>query len=779
MKKLALLLLIQNIIACNPFFAFRPTKLPSQYVVDQTHKGREVEIAIDSYGIPFIKARSYEEAMYGLGFMHARDRLFQLDLIRHLAMGKTTELFGKKTLKLDRKMRLLTYKLDEQLEKLSKSEHHLLDTYVQGVNDGAKKRGRSAEHFLLGLEFKAFSKKDALAIARLQAWQLGSDLFSELTSLRVARSNLETEAKKSLIAGVDDQGSFIIQDDVDKKIPINLSLPSYIDDQNHKYLHKQISDINPIGSGASNAWAIDKKFTKEGHAILMNDPHLTHAWPSNFYLATIIVADNFVTGASFVGLPGILVGATKNISWGVTASYINTQDAVLIDKSSLALWPQEFCIKGAQCVKERHYVSKYGPVLDSRFDRWVAKDDHVAVQWTGFSIHKHKNLATGFIKLAQASSVKEGVAVIKDMTLPGVNIVLADKDGHVGYAYAGVIPKRDSKQNPYLPLDGKANNSLWTKFLQDTPWVVDPKEGFIVTANQNIFNKNSNKSYGTVGAQPYRALRIRERILSFKDKISFDDQVAIQMDMESREARDLALGLGTVCRDHFSSKSSNKKKFAQLIHDFDGRFSTDSLGALPYDILVKRVIRDVLAEVVYKKPRPFFYIGQTAYGVKKLLASALKGNYNPLFKNIDQLKERISSSCEEAYKDIIAQAGSRVFKWRWGRHHYLKRKSPLARALLVGKFFQDKKREVAGSASSPLAEAGYPVYHGANLRFRVIMGKKTQAYAVLDSGNSGTVGSPNAFDQVNLWHKGEAIKLNTHWPKDEDETIKSRFKIIF
>ncbi|HXW52949.1 MAG TPA: penicillin acylase family protein, partial [Myxococcota bacterium] len=122
--------------ACNPFLLFKPPSLRS--LKAHGKPDGNIEVAVDNYGLPFIKAKNIPELMYGLGFMHAKDRLFQIDFLRHIALGRISELFGERALNHDRKLRILTYRLDEQLLRLSKEENELLDSYIRGVNDGAK-----------------------------------------------------------------------------------------------------------------------------------------------------------------------------------------------------------------------------------------------------------------------------------------------------------------------------------------------------------------------------------------------------------------------------------------------------------------------------------------------------------------------------------------------------------------------------------------------------------------------------------------------------------------
>lgn len=760
------------LIGCHPFFMFKPASLKS---VEKDLP--PVEVAIDNFGIPFIKAKTIDEAIYGLGFMHARDRLFQIDLIRHAALGKTSELLGEKGLGYDRKLRLLSYKLDEQLLYLSDEENHLIDVYLKGVNEGAKKRGLTAEHFLLGTTFKDLSKRDVVAIARLQSWQLGADLFAEITRLKIARSKISDAKKIAFISPVDDLGMAIIAQKESDKSP--WIWPSYLSAQDFR--SSTAKEPSPLfGDGASNAWAVKSTLMDDGFATLMNDPHLAHNWPSNFYLATIEGDDLFVTGASFVGLPGIVIGSSRNVSWGVTASALNTQDAVLLKKGkkghtyevagktySLEKWPQTFCVKD-KCKEELYYTSIYGPVIDHEADPWVDLGDIFAIQWTGFRVEMHSTLSSGFLKLALTKNVKDAVSVVKTMTLPGVNLVLADTKGDIAYAYAGLVPKRDHSQNPYLPLDGSRTTTLWSSFL-DKPTLIDPKNNYIITANQNIFTSfSAHGQYGQQGAPAFRAKRIDKRIkdMLLEGPLNLEKLSSVQLDETSSEAEELAPIIGKICLELVTD--SKQKAFIQEVMNFNGSYTTKSTGALPYEYLMDEIVKAELEPILGADALgPGQYLRQPNYVVKRSFAK--NG-----FLASEELKPRFKKACEHAFMRLVDKAGTKVWNWRWGRHHYLARQSILAQAPLVGSFFKDKKREVAGTLSAPMAEVGLPVKYGANLRLKVKMTSPPKVYAVLDSGNSGTVGDKHAYDQAKIWHEGGFIELPTSF---EQTASWNKFKL--
>lgn len=529
----------------------------------------------------------------------------------------------------------------------------------------------------------------------------------------------------------------------------------------------------------------------------MNDPHLRHNWPSNFYLATLSTDDFQASGASFVGLPAILIGASKKLAWGVTASYLNTQDSVLLKrdpteresywvdgkKYSLEKWPQKFCVdKKGTCRDEEHFVSIFGPVMDSRHEPWIDKNDYLAIMWTGFLTDQHRKITTSFIELAQAENVASAEKIIGTMTFPGVNMVLADSQANIGYAYAGLVPKRDKAQHAFLPLDGAKISSKWSTFL-DKPYVTNPDAGFIITANQNIYSHGSgdSKTQGMQGAPPFRALEIKKRLTSYLEDqpLRFNDVASIQLDSTSVEAKELAPSLGRICQESFKNANNARQQFAKLLSEFDGNFSADSLAALPYEITVTDIVEDRLKPAVGENlAMRFSYVGQINYAVKLALLKELSGKKSALFKELkfESIQDYLKTRCEPAFLRLTKMAGSSPWQWRWGRHHYLQRQSPLAQAPVVGGFFRDRKREVGGTSSSPLAETGTPVIYGANMRFQARMSNPPELKFSLDSGNSGVVGAKNSLDQADLWHKGEVFKLVTDWVQAEEQAL-SRFRL--
>lgn len=784
MKPLLISTAIYLIAACHPLAMFRPKAIKN--ASDPT-----LQITVDKHGSAYIKSPDLHTVIYGLGFMHARDRLFQLDMTRHASLGRLSELFGKRVLSQDRLLRVLSYKLHEQMALLAPEELKILESYVRGVNDGARQRGRSAEHFFLGIEFEALTPEHVVAMARLQAWVLGGDLMGELGRLRLARSGLSPEVLEALLAPQNDRGSAII-----KSLPLEsfasskVTLPAYLKNgvtlmSQEPEDHKNI--LYKPGEGASNAWAVAGRLSASKASILMNDPHLRHMWPSNFYTVTLESQNLKVSGATCVGLPSVVIGATDKIAWGVTAAYTNTQDAVLLKNDQedplgywvgtkllkLQKWPQKFCLNKKNikdsCLEEIFYTSIYGPVINHSFDNSLDKADKLALQWTAFLINEHQHVASGFFDLARALNVKEAVRITKNMTFPGVNLVFADTAQKIGYAYAGLVPMRDVNQAAFLPLDGALDSSLWTEVLpvHKKPELVDPAVGYIITANQSIFEAHATPElrYGQQGAPPYRALQIMRRfeeLLAKSPKLDFENLALIQLESMSVEAQELSQKLGKVCTKEFEKADRSRVEFAKHLSLFDGRFTTDSTGALPFVMMSQ--------ELVERKIGATAHHPQLSFVVSDHMRKAFNHESSGLFK-LDDFSLWVSKACEPAYQRLRKKAGSMAWQWRWGRHHYLKRQSPFGDAPLIGGFFRDKRREVAGHSSSPMAESGLPVTNGANMRFQVLLTSPPKIKFIIDSGNSGVAGHHNAFDQASMWHEGKTLTLATSFEEAQKTAV--------
>ena len=731
-------------------------------------KEDSVEIAIDKYGIPYINAKDMNDGLYALGYMHGKDRIFQLDFLRHLALGRLAELIGDKGLYFDKKTRLLNYLISEQEQSLLQTDKNYIKNYVDGINQALKENPKSIEHCFLKIDCKPFSITDIIAISRFYVWILGNDLHSELARFHIAHMNITDELKNELLAPISSDNSQIFMNEKNFNHAHNFSY-DFITDK------PILSSINALELpvAASNAWAVNGNIMENNNAVLMNDPHLKHEFPSNFYMASIQVNEQIYAGASLVGLPAIVIGMGNNISFGVTAALTNTQDAIIlkhnkekntykVDKQEYKLesWSEIFCSKDKKtCETKTYYKSIFGPIIDNEFYSLVPKNMVIALRWSGFLYEHHKEIITPFINLAQSKNVAQAIDVINKMTFTGVNFLLADTQKNIGYAFAGLLLQKSSHQNPFLPLDGSVKHNINPIIISgnNKKSIINPSNNFLITANQNLFAKlNKDNSYGLLGAESYRAQRIKQKILQQKQlgNLNINNLQSIQVDSTSLEAKELAPLLGEACLKYMDY-SVESNEFSQLLKNFDGDFNPNSHAALPYQFLISEIINERVISIFNNNTfNGVFHINNL---IKKSLVKTLTGYSTAMFASVIDWPNYMKNRCNKALEKLVQKTGKNSWRYRYGRHHYMQRKSLISAVPIIGKFFKDMKREVGGYHSAPMAQGGLPVNYGANLRMYSEMSIPPKLNMVIDSGNNGDFHHVNSKDQAVLWHDNKFI----------------------
>ncbi|MDX2010742.1 MAG: penicillin acylase family protein [Myxococcaceae bacterium] len=742
-----------------------------------------VEVLVDARGVPHVFGAQEADLAFGLGFMHGRERTFQVQVMKHAARGRLTELFGADALPLDQRLRLLSWRLDAGFAALSARDRATLEAYAAGINAGAANAGTTAEQALLGLSFGTFTAEDSFAIMRLQAWSLSADVRDELARHHLLAGLPQDDPRRALLDAPLTTGGVPIV--VDPQAPRAETLephqpraetarpPAFLDDLPEAAAalaqHLGLDQL-----GASNSWVVHGSKTAAGVPVLCNDPHLSHELPSVFYLAHLEAPDFTVAGVTFAGIPAVLIGHTRHLAWGMTVSYADAQDLVRLtlakDSTEVALidgervplerLEQRFRLgrsPDAEMHTETWYGSRFGPVMPPS---WVKTNDRLALVWPAFDVGGvNAAPVSGFWDLARATNVDEATAAISRFQVSGQNVVLGFTDGTIAYRLAAYAPLRRAGETGRLPRAGATSQALPERLLaqDEKPALTNPPTGFIVAANQRVIGDEDwrVRAVGTSGVPPHRARRIHERLeaLMSEGKPTADALLAVQQDITSTEARDLAPALAAACPTASTRHDAERvKAFCAALSSFDGVFSTDSLGALPYvatlTALRARVVQAMGvtdAAAVKTLARSFPVGGAVERALTADPASALFGG---------DLRTMLALAVDDALDDVVARTGKSPASWRWGAVHTLEFKGPLARVPLVGGFFASAKSEQPGHGNTVRAESGLPVDHGAAMRMVVELSNPPRARFTLDTGQSGAPKEPHAFDQFDAWNRG-------------------------
>jgi penicillin amidase len=799
-----------TLAGCHPLAIFHPKKMPdgaplSVAVDGGTHLSDRVRVLLDDQGVPHIHGNSDSDIAYGLGFMHARDRLFQLDLLRHAANGRLSELFGEDLLEVDHRLRLLTWDIERQWEGLSDKDKAIVEAYAAGINAGADHVGRAAQMVILGIDFEPYTALDSLASVRLQAWDLAGDFEDELWRDKVKHA-LGDDAKGALLtAMVPSKGVPIVSVDEDASAtnrsfePEGQAIPAAGAMEKAALLptDKVVSDVrlahaasssqkpvNPLSReirdwvehghfGASNSWVVSGQHTQSGHPILCNDPHLAHRAPGVFYLAHLEHPDFSVAGATFPGVPAVLIGTTRHLAWGMTTSYGDGQDLVriqidpkdenryIVDGKSLPFATHEETFQvgkgtgdAVQVKKETWRSTIFGPILPEAWAKRGAEGSTYALMWTGYVAGgKNANIVTAFYDLARAKNPVQATAAVDKMQVAGQNVSLAFTNGNIAYRLGTYLPVRASGESTHFPRDGSSIQAGWRGFVPSAnkPQLTNPKRGYFVTANQRVVDDDHRlvAQAGSNGATPHRAMRIHDRVKEAigVGKVTADDLLNIQQDILSAEARAISQVLAAHCE--------KGTPLCDALANWDFRYEKGSQSPLAFTRLYKHLRIQVLLPLLGEEMAPDIAKKNAVNMVFETeLAKIQDGQSSALIGDADALRGLLKKANQAAEAELKEEVGEDPDQWIWGAVHTLTFKGPLAAAPGLGMLFQTNTRPEDGHRRTVRAEGGEPITHGAAFRMVTELGPTPHVRMVTDFGNSGHPGHRHWGDQTADWSAG-------------------------
>src|SRR3989440_6677932 len=516
------------------------------------HEG--VEVLTDRYGVPHIYAQNEEDLYFAQGYIHAQERLWQMELNRRTASGRLSEIFGKISIETDRFSRRLGMHRAAAAEvpRLSENSKRILDAYAHGVNAYIEhnKNKMPIEFSLLRFKPTPWQIMDSILWAKMMGWNLCGNWETEIIRARIV-AMLGAKRAAKLEAGYDPKHPLIIPPGVEYR-GVNLGMLEQ---------YEQLKQLSGFGiMGASNNWVVDGTMTTTGAPILCNDPHLGQAAPSIWYECHLVAGDTNVIGASFPGTPGVIIGHNRHIAWGITNAVSDVQD-LYIEKFNpqnphqyeyQGKWEEaqvileEIKVRGAKTpLIEEVRITHHGPILTSVSlsgkDNQPGKNGNnhasaelpLALRWPGL---EQCHIISAVQKMNQATNWEEFRDALRDWDVPPQNLIYGDKEGNIGYVMAGAIPIRAQGQ-ALLPSPGWTGEYEWTGFIpfDELPQTYNPQQHFIVTANNRVVDDDYPYYITNEWLNGYRAQRIRD-LLTSKGKLAPTDMALIQGDQYSLPA---------------------------------------------------------------------------------------------------------------------------------------------------------------------------------------------------------------------------------------------------
>jgi penicillin G amidase len=765
-RVLRVLLVVLLVGVGSPLLWLRSSLPQSQGRLELAGLDAAVRISRDAHGIPTIVAQSDHDAAFALGFVHAQDRLFQMDLMRHIGAGRLSEWFGARTLPFDRFMRTLgLYRAAErQLTLLTPELRAVLDAYADGVNAYlAQRRGAlPAEYYLLRTRPEPWKPADTLVWGKLIALQLAGNFRQELLHARLAE-RLTPAQLQVLYPPYPTDG------------PVTVSAAAGL--LRGMPLGAIEAALPPIVGPhfASNNWVVDGKHSVSGKPLLANDPHLDLAAPSIWYLVRIETPQHRLAGVTSPGEPFIVIGHNERIAWGFTNTESDVEDLFIerVDPAdpSRYLTPsgsapfitrqERILVRGGEPVTFTVRATRHGPVisdLGGNYAKVAAGGTVLALEAT--FLEGDDRSPQALWAMSRADDWSAFCKALRDFVAPEQNMVYADVDGNIGFLAPGRVPIR-AEGDGWMPAPGWTGEYDWTGYIpfDKLPLAFNPPGGRFVSANNKIVPTSYPYFLGRGWDLPNRVLRINA-LLDATPRQSPAASAAIQADDLSLMAKDL-LPLMLAIKPMSDEGAAALKR----LQSWDGRMDRDEVAPLIFAAWLRDFNRALFADRLGDAFDDYW--GMHPDVVRLILAQHTEWCVDPATPGIKNCADQLGASLERALAGLRRRYGSDMRAWRWGRAH---------RAEFTNAFWRNVAVLRSFFATTIAANGGYDTIDrgatvladpdpfadrlGPTLRMIVDLGDIKDARFMIAPGESGNVLSPHYRDLMRLWRDHDYLTLD-------------------
>jgi penicillin G amidase len=789
----------------------------------------KVTVLRDDRGVPQIYADNAQDLFRAQGFVAAQDRFFEMDLRRHITAGRLSELVGQDGVETDKVIRTMGWRrvAETELPTLASSTRQYLQAYADGVNAYITQAGSpdkmGLEYSVLGQKFPGYrvepwSSADSLAWLKAMAWDLRGDYDNELTRARLSGSITPTRLAQIFPPYPINAHHPILSDKAwspgaaSSTSSAASAVPARTADVNDKgarALYGEVAnalDQLPVmvgrGDGiGSNSWVVGPQRSSTGKPLLANDPHLGVGIPGIWYQTglhcrSVSAACPFdVTGFSFAGLPGIVIGHNQSIAWGFTNLGPDVSDFYLEQvrgesyrrgNSYLPLKERTETIKvaGGRDVTTTVRETIHGPLLSdvitavaqagkSALVEGKAEPAAYAVSlaWTGLLAG---HTADALFQINTAQNFAQFREAARDFAVPAQNLLYADTQGHIGYQAPGQVPIRatSTKGAPpgYWPAPGWDPAYDWTGFVpfEQMPTAYDPPEGYIVAANQEV-SASQTPFLTTEWDYGYRSERIR-KLITATPKVTPERMSQIQGDTRNEFAPELVKALLAVKLDNdpFTKEAQN------LLRKWDytqpsGR-SPSAAAAAFYNAVWSNILDLTFNDELGKDMKAD---GGSRW--MQAVSRLLNAPRDPWWDNkltagvIESRDEILRQAMVGARMDLTRRLGKAPVTWQWGRLHQLTFEHKVLGGdsvpAPVRAMFNRGPWQMPGGSSIVDANGwdagkGYEVDWAPSMRMVVNLGDLDASRWVNQTGNSGHPYDVHYVDQADAWARNETFP----WP---------------
>ncbi|MGA8266004.1 MAG: penicillin acylase family protein [Ignavibacteriaceae bacterium] len=784
-------ILILLIVAGFIFYRMLRSSLPEYSGEIKSDKiSNEIEIYRDSLAIPYISAANQEDAAFALGFVHAQERMFTMDLARRAAEGRLSEIFGKKTIPFDQMFRTVGIKssCENILSKMNPASLKILKAYSDGVNLYIKnKRGEYPVEFdILGYQPESWKPINSEEIIRMMGWELNISWWVDISFTELVQK-LGVKKVEEILPQYPENGPTIIPSEI-KSYP---RITSHFIDTDKRFREFMGWSGTHIGS---NNWVVDGKKSVSGKPIIANDTHLGYKAPGTWFAAVLQEGAMNVSGFTLPGVPGVVIGKNSDISWAVTNIMNDDADFYLekLDSTKSKYyyngeWEKLKSIEDTIYVKNdkpvliKIYSTDHGPIISDIHPFSFLYKEHphtpaLSMKWMG---NDFSDEFTAILGVNNATNWNEFKSALKDFAVPGQNFVYADKEGNIGYVFGSKLPIRNSAGATFV-FDGSTDKYDWKGYIsQDQiPTLFNPTQDFIASANNKTLK--DFKYYISNLWEPTSRIDRIDELLTGKKQQSVSDFQKYQMDFVSPYAKEITKYI----LDAFQNVkviNNNLRLSLELLRDWN--YEMDQYSQVPaiyatfLKHLLKNIYEDEMGTDLYNE---FVFVANIPY---RSLERVLSNPDCSWFDNINtpQIESEndiIRKSFTDALTELEEKYGKDLTEWQWGDMHKVTFKHSFSGfSGFLDKFINIGPYDIGGDGTT-IFNTEYPFYDsiekyphfrhsefqnnlGPAMRYIYDFSNPDEFYMILTTGESGNVMSNHYRDMSQMWLRGGYVKVRT------------------
>lgn len=787
-KKIALFLflfLIVLVLALVGYAFYTKPKYDGELALKNIEK--TTTVYFDDFGVPHIYANSQKDAMVALGYVHAQDRLWQMELMRRIAPGRLSEIFGSVALQND--MFFAGLGIEEASEiaiaKLDKNgkDYQLAMAYLDGINQYLEEGKTPIEFHLVGVNKEKFTLKDVYNIFGYMSFSFAM-----------------AQKTDPLLTDIRDQlGPEYLKDfGLDGSLGTTRIKNAKVDTKEYSAIAKSVTallDQSPIPPFiGSNSWVIAPPKTENGKVIFANDPHIGFSQPATWYEAHIVTPDFELYGYYLAGTPYPLLGHNRKYAYGLTMFENDDLDLYKeenkVDDANSYLTPKGYMnyqirnktiqVKDSSSVNLKVKISRHGPIVNDLIKGLNTKQP-VALSW--IYTQQPIQILDAVYRLSHAQNIadfQKGVALI---AAPGLNVMYGDAKGNVAWWATGKLYKHQPGVNPNFILNGASGKEDIAEYLDfsKNPSAVNPSWNYVYSAN-NQPEAVDGFLYPGYYLPEDRAKRITT-LLDAKQK--WNKQAVSQMIVDNTSStvnETLRVMLASIATE---SLSENQKQAFTILKGWKGDSNLNQVAPTIYNkwlyLYLKNTFEDELGKDKFEQ-----FLGTH---IGKQVATKLIANPNSIWwddSSTKGTKETQVFILKKSYKEAVValekQLGTNVASWTWNKVHTVEHQHPLGKVSALKPIFNVGPFEIAGTNEvinnlmfGMNASGNYKVTGGPSTRRVIDFSDVENSWSIIPTGQSGNPMSAHYADQTQMYNEGKFRKMKMN----KAEIVTTSTKLIF